>query len=601
MHRKNPFGVLVAATFLLALGWSDRAYGHVLNYFMDGGAIFRDTNYSGTAIVDPCHSAPSGVLCQSSNLFTRYGWHDGTEPTLSDSHYLTTNAEFWVFSLASDAEVTITATNYKPTSTVDATPVPDSFLNPAFSVYAGTLPDLAHDDTTVDPLNPIDPDTFLGLPSPTDAGPPGWVYAPHDGYRDTVNSTYFGQFDAFASWSMANAAGSWDRIVYVSSVSNTPCSGTSCSTTTTGGFANPGHVAGGNGSSETLTLTLAAGDYTIAVGGESGNSSNGAGGLPCSNVNGATGSSAACSSSRHYATVTVHAVPIVTGECGNGVLEAGEDCDDGNLAAGDCCSSTCTIEPASTVCRAAAGTCDAAETCTGSSATCPADAPQPNGTSCDDGNACTSDESCQGGACTGGSVATCPLCEACEPSSGCVAKPLPDAACTSTTKAGSSSLDVQAGATPAKSKLTWKWAKGGALGIAELGSPASTDPFALCVYDRSGATPSLLLRLDVPAGGTCGKKPCWATIGKAAAGKGWKFADKTGANDGVKSIVLKTGAAGKSSVGLVASGEILPLATFASWRLPVKVQLQSAAGGCQQADFSAAKKNALGKLSAKSD
>src|SRR5438094_908245 len=60
--------------------------------------------------------------------------------------------------------------------------------------------------------------------------------------------------------------------------------------------------------------------------------------------------------------------------CGNGVVEAAEACDDGNLANGDCCSSACTIEAAGTVCRAAAGACDVPETCTGSGTTCPADA-----------------------------------------------------------------------------------------------------------------------------------------------------------------------------------------------------------------------------------
>lgn len=32
-------------------------------------------------------------------------------------------------------------------------------------------------------------------------------------------------------------------------------------------------------------------------------------------------------------------------ECGNGILQAGEFCDDGNVASGDCCSATCTNEP----------------------------------------------------------------------------------------------------------------------------------------------------------------------------------------------------------------------------------------------------------------
>ena len=59
--------------------------------------------------------------------------------------------------------------------------------------------------------------------------------------------------------------------------------------------------------------------------------------------------------------------------CGNGIIEGTETCDDGNTANGDCCSSTCQYESASTVCRASAGACDVAETCTGSSAPCPAD------------------------------------------------------------------------------------------------------------------------------------------------------------------------------------------------------------------------------------
>src|SRR5439155_17622230 len=42
-----------------------------------------------------------------------------------------------------------------------------------------------------------------------------------------------------------------------------------------------------------------------------------------------------------------------------------------------------------TVCRAAVDECDAAETCTGASTTCPTDAKRPAGTACtDDGNVC---------------------------------------------------------------------------------------------------------------------------------------------------------------------------------------------------------------------
>lgn len=64
--------------------------------------------------------------------------------------------------------------------------------------------------------------------------------------------------------------------------------------------------------------------------------------------------------------LTVRAAPTAT--CGNSVVEAGEQCD----SPGTCCSN-CQYATASTVCRAAVdASCDAPETCTGSSSACPA-------------------------------------------------------------------------------------------------------------------------------------------------------------------------------------------------------------------------------------
>ncbi|HEY3351958.1 MAG TPA: hypothetical protein VGQ83_01795, partial [Polyangia bacterium] len=74
----------------------------------------------------------------------------------------------------------------------------------------------------------------------------------------------------------------------------------------------------------------------------------------------------------------------LAGACGNGVPEAGEQCDLGasNGAPGSCCTASCTWAAAGTTCRAAAGPCDAAETCTGTEAACPADARVAAGTVC---------------------------------------------------------------------------------------------------------------------------------------------------------------------------------------------------------------------------
>src|SRR5439155_26228989 len=64
----------------------------------------------------------------------------------------------------------------------------------------------------------------------------------------------------------------------------------------------------------------------------------------------------------------------IPSNCGNGGVDSGEQCDleANNGKAGVCCSATCQLNSAATVCRAAVGACDVAESCTGSSAYCPA-------------------------------------------------------------------------------------------------------------------------------------------------------------------------------------------------------------------------------------
>lgn len=98
-------------------------------------------------------------------------------------------------------------------------------------------------------------------------------------------------------------------------------------------------------------------------------------------------------------------VLLSTQVCGNGIVEAGEDCDCGGVAGcgnNKCCDATtckfknnavcddsnedcctgCQFSSNSTVCRASNGICDPAETCTGTSATCPPDKTATDGTVC---------------------------------------------------------------------------------------------------------------------------------------------------------------------------------------------------------------------------
>ena len=80
--------------------------------------------------------------------------------------------------------------------------------------------------------------------------------------------------------------------------------------------------------------------------------------------------------------------------CGNGVANAGEDCDLGasNGAVGSCCTELCQHVFEGRICRPVADDCDLVETCTGQSGLCPEDLKRSEGSFCtSDDNDCTED------------------------------------------------------------------------------------------------------------------------------------------------------------------------------------------------------------------
>lgn len=113
-------------------------------------------------------------------------------------------------------------------------------------------------------------------------------------------------------------------------------------------------------------------------------------------------------------------VTTITGsQCGNGIVEDGEDCDcggeescgsnnccdaktcnfkDGAVCddANDSCCSSCQFSSADTVCRASRGECDIEEKCSGSSSSCPSDDYKDDGDKCGDSGSLT----CASGQCT---------------------------------------------------------------------------------------------------------------------------------------------------------------------------------------------------------
>jgi cysteine-rich repeat protein len=153
-------------------------------------------------------------------------------------------------------------------------------------------------------------------------------------------------------------------------------------------------------------------------------------------------------------------------DCGNGTLDAGEGCDDGNNENGDCCSNGCAPE---------------------------------TGNFCDDGDVCNGVDACSAEA-------------ACVPE----LEPVCDLQALKT----SLSFDAD------KGTVSFGWQKG-TVPFVELGDPTTADTdYFLCIDENDTEG---VLALQAEGGGTCGTKPCWKTTGKAAAPSGFLFKSKEGA------------------------------------------------------------------------
>ena len=182
--------------------------------------------------------------------------------------------------------------------------------------------------------------------------------------------------------------------------------------------------------------------------------------------------------------------------CGNGIVEGGEQCDDGNSVGGDCCSALCQPE---------------------------------TGLPCaSDGVACTEDRCNANAQCVHGPYAGCRT-----PSRGAAfaLKPL-----------------RRGGA-----RLRWQWRDDQlATGVTDFGDPTADTDLRLCVFAGPAAT--LVLDADAPPAPPCGAPPCWT-----AHPTGFDYRSPTSAPGGLGRVKLRAGIGSRSFLQVKGSGPAVAL------------------------------------------
>jgi cysteine-rich repeat protein len=178
--------------------------------------------------------------------------------------------------------------------------------------------------------------------------------------------------------------------------------------------------------------------------------------------------------------------------CGDRYLNAAanEQCDDGNVQNGDCCDSACVFEP--------------------------------DGSPCNDGNICTAPDSCDGaGHCDG------------------PAAPVDPGVCLAATRHGSTLTFKQNGNAD---KLSWKW-KNLDL-ITNFDDPRAVT-YTLCLYKSDGVTAGKLGRVRLQT-----TSSLWTDLGT----RGYKYKDRARGLDGARTAKLKPGNPKKGNIKIKAKG-----------------------------------------------
>lgn len=274
-------------------------------------------------------------------------------------------------------------------------------------------------------------------------------------------------------------------------------------------------------------------------------------------------------------------------KCGDEVIEAAEQCDDGNATPGDGCSAACQVEPC--------------YNCTGLPSACTYTPSVP----CDDGNECTDPDFC-GALASEGCVGTdltgttcglatnlcvsnqcvsgmcvsdhldCGPCKTCDPFFGQQGTCIPSAQenCFRPLDDFASLLNLKELPHIPKASFVWTWKKGPSLSPSDFGDLTTGGFLDLELYHYSQGTPEILFTATIPGGGTCGEKPCWKQTSK-----GFSFKSRdSGQNHPIDKIKMVAGEDGRSKIVLKAKNSNLQLPALELIIPPVSVSLTSSSG-----------------------
>lgn len=252
----------------------------------------------------------------------------------------------------------------------------------------------------------------------------------------------------------------------------------------------------------------------------------------------------------------------VRAHCGDGIINAGEVCDDGNVADGDCCAADCSTS-------------------------------EPDATTCDDGNACTTGDQCAAGDCRGGSTMYCAPCEACSPG-GCIIPA--DDGCQPALAGGKSQIMIRDRSDdPTKDALVWSWKSSASVAVGDFGAPTMLTDYTLCVIDRTGGVPTLRMSRWAPGNASIGALS-WKS-GK----KGFTYTRKDAIPAGLTKLTLGAGAVGHGKLAVKGTGTLLDVPA-GGFTAPVTVRLvRHDAPICWEGTFSTPQTNDGAVFKAKSD